>query len=298
MVAFKQVDVFTSVPFKGNPVAVILDATGLSTDQMKAIANWTNLSETTFVLPPTDNLKADYKLRIFVPSGEELSFAGHPTIGTAFALLESGLITPKNNNLIQECGAGLINLTINETNCKNENSISISFELPTPIITSINENQLSEIEEFLNSKINISSIHPAIINVGPKWLVVNLSNANDVLNTKPNFEKMKIHNQNLNINGVCIFGFYENDPNHIEVRSFAPACDVNEDPVCGSGNGSVTALIRKFYKGDLNNSSTVNLNSTQGSKLGRDGHIKLQFSNDRILVGGNAVTCIKGDINV
>lgn len=298
MVAFKQVDVFTSVPFKGNPVAVILDASSLSTDEMKAIANWTNLSETTFVLPPTNNLKADYKLRIFVPSGEELSFAGHPTIGTAFALLESGLIIPKDNNLIQECGAGLINLKIDKININNnKSSISIFFELPIPIITSINENQLIEIENFLNSKINISSFYPSIVNVGPKWLVINLLNANNVLNLKPNFEKMKVHNQNLKITGVCVFGFYENSENQIEVRSFAPACNINEDPVCGSGNGSVAALVRKFYKNELNN-STISLNSTQGSKLGRDGHINLQFTKDKILVGGNAVTCIKGDINI
>lgn len=107
---FKTVDVFTTVPFKGNPVAVVLDAAGLSTAQMQQIASWTNLSETTFVLPATDK-GADYQVRIFTP-GAELPFAGHPTIGTAHALLETGLVEAENGTLVQQCAAGSIRLTV------------------------------------------------------------------------------------------------------------------------------------------------------------------------------------------
>ncbi|EOY6966898.1 PhzF family phenazine biosynthesis protein, partial [Acinetobacter baumannii] len=109
VVAFKQVDVFTSQAFKGNPVAVIMDASTLTSEQMQAIANWTNLSETTFVLPATDS-QADYQVRIFTPQSE-LPFAGHPTIGTAYALLEAGLIKAKEGQLVQQCAAGLVTLT-------------------------------------------------------------------------------------------------------------------------------------------------------------------------------------------
>lgn len=107
---FKQVDVFTSVRFLGNPVAVVLEAKGLSDDEMQRIANWTNLSETTFVVPATQQ-GADYRVRIFTPQSE-LPFAGHPTLGTAHALLEAGLITPTGGKLVQECGAGLVELTV------------------------------------------------------------------------------------------------------------------------------------------------------------------------------------------
>ncbi|MEJ2056312.1 MAG: PhzF family phenazine biosynthesis protein, partial [Desulfofustis sp.] len=109
-VRFKQVDVFTRKPFKGNPVAVVMDARDLSTEQMQAMANWTNLSETTFVLP-AESARADYRVRIFTP-GNELPFAGHPTIGTAHALIEAGMIAPHNGRLIQECEIGLVEIKV------------------------------------------------------------------------------------------------------------------------------------------------------------------------------------------
>jgi PhzF family phenazine biosynthesis protein len=124
---FKQVDVFTSVPFGGNPVAVVLDARGLSESQMQRIANWTNLSETTFVLPPTQP-EADYRVRIFTPRAE-LPFAGHPTLGTAHALLEAGKITARNGRLTQECATGLIALTVSTA---DSDTVQIAFDLPSP----------------------------------------------------------------------------------------------------------------------------------------------------------------------
>ncbi len=106
---FKQVDVFTRTPFRGNPVAVVLDGDGLSADAMQRVAAWTNLSETTFVQPPTSTA-ADYRLRIFTPRAE-LPFAGHPTIGSAHAVLEAGIVKPKAGKFSQECGAGILDLT-------------------------------------------------------------------------------------------------------------------------------------------------------------------------------------------
>src|SRR6202007_2480969 len=108
--AFQQVDVFTAVPFKGNPVAVILDGDALSGEQMQSIAAWTNLSETTFVCAPSDQ-RADYRLRIFTPR-RELPFAGHPTIGSAHAVLRRGLKPRTPGRLVQECGKGLVSLRV------------------------------------------------------------------------------------------------------------------------------------------------------------------------------------------
>ena len=287
VVAFKQVDVFTSQAFKGNPVAVIMDASTLTSEQMQAIANWTNLSETTFVLPAT-NAQADYQVRIFTPQSE-LPFAGHPTIGTAYALLEAGLVTAKEGKLVQQCGAGLVTLTVS-------GSSHISFELPKPKITLLDAEHTQKLAEILKCEIN-TQWNATLVDVGARWVVLQAVNAQAVLATQPDFAALKEHDLEMKVTGATVFGFYENNDEHkrIEVRSFAPACGVNEDPVCGSGNGSVASFIR--YHGILPAQNDAVL-SSQGQALGRDGQLKLELHQDKILVGGTAVTCIDGTINL
>ncbi|WP_098729655.1 PhzF family phenazine biosynthesis protein [Acinetobacter baumannii] len=276
-----------SKPFKGNPVAVVLDASDLTTEQMQTVANWTNLSETTFVLPAT-NAQADYRVRIFTPN-HELPFAGHPTIGTAYALLESNLIQPKDGKLLQECDAGLISLYVQEMH----DGLSISFELPKPVVTPLDLVQIDHIERILGCPIDRKLV-PALVDVGARWIVVHTSDAKTVLATKPDFAELAIHDAEMKITGICIYGAWSEDL--IEVRSFAPACGVNEDPVCGSGNGSVAAFIR-YHNVDSLTSSRL-LKSSQGKALGREGSINLTISEESILVGGSAITCIEGKINL
>ncbi|KQQ77551.1 PhzF family phenazine biosynthesis protein [Acinetobacter sp. Leaf130] len=287
VVAFKQVDVFTSQAFKGNPVAVIMDASTLTSEQMQAIANWTNLSETTFVLPPTDS-QADYQVRIFTPQNE-LPFAGHPTIGTAHALLEAGLITAKEGKLVQQCGAGLVALTVSELN-------HISFELPQPKITPLDTTQTQKLAEILKCQID-TQWNAALVDVGARWVVLQAVNAEAVLAAQPDFAALKQHDLEMKVGGATVYGFYENndEQKHIEVRSFAPSIGINEDPVCGSGNGSVASFIR--YHGILPAQNDQVL-SSQGRVLGRDGQLQLNLYQDKILVGGTAVTCIDGTINL
>ncbi|MFW1762173.1 PhzF family phenazine biosynthesis protein [Acinetobacter calcoaceticus] len=287
VVAFKQVDVFTSQAFKGNPVAVIMDASTLTSEQMQAIANWTNLSETTFVLPATDS-QADYQVRIFTPQNE-LPFAGHPTIGTAHALLEAGLITAKEGKLVQQCGAGLVALTVSELN-------HISFELPQPKITPLDTTQTQKLAEILKCQID-TQWNAALVDVGARWVVLQAVNAEAVLATQPDFAALKQHDLEMKVGGATVYGFYENndEQKHIEVRSFAPSIGINEDPVCGSGNGSVASFIR--YHGILPAQNDQVL-SSQGRVLGRDGQLQLNLYQDKILVGGSAVTCIDGTINL
>src|SRR5262245_45972460 len=130
--SYKVVDVFTSRPLLGNPVAVVLDAEGLATDEMQAIARWTNLSDTTLILPPQTS-EADYHLRIFTPRSE-LPFAGHPTLGSAHALLEAGRVSPRpDGRLIQQCGVGLVELAVDE----RESDRQLAFTLPTAKITAL-----------------------------------------------------------------------------------------------------------------------------------------------------------------
>ena len=179
---YKVVDVFTATPFMGNPVAVILDAEGLDTHQMQAIAGWTNLSETTFVLPPSSP-EADYRLRIFTPRGE-LPFAGHPTLGSAYALLEAGRAKPRENgSLVQECAMGLVALTVSDTGGDRR----LSFELPPATIATLRKADLNDLEAILGIK---PKLEPGVVNVGPVWIIAQLEDADAVIGLRPNLAKL------------------------------------------------------------------------------------------------------------
>jgi PhzF family phenazine biosynthesis protein len=281
---FKTVDVFSTVPFKGNPVAVVFDAASLSTEQMQQIASWTNLSETTFVLPATAE-GADYRLRIFTP-GAELPFAGHPTIGTAHALLEAGLIETKDGVLVQQCEAGLITLTIEHA---DDGARWISFELPAPKFTELDAGQTQELEAILGTSL---ASPPSLVDVGARWVIAQLPAAQAVLDTQPDFQRMKVQDKKGRHTGVVIFGKHGSGKQAaIEVRAFAPAHGINEDPVCGSGNGAVAAYIRHTGQTALVGSSYL---ASEGEKVGRAGLVRLTISDEAIRVGGNAVTRIDG----
>ena len=287
---FKQVDVFTNKKFKGNPVAVFFGADDLKSDEMQAIAKWTNLSETTFVLKTT-NEDADYKLRIFTPKNE-LPFAGHPTIGSCFALIESGIIQPKSGKLVQECGAGLVEILV-DGDISTPNSLILSFKLPyfhvTPIDTSIH----SELESALKISSGFCSkiALPVLLDVGPKWLTIQLSKGNDVINLEPNYTEIARLSSLHDWTGIEIFGKHEDGT--YESRSFAPAIGVNEDPECGSGAGALGVYLSQISAKD-----TKSADIKQGCKIARDA--KLRISIDQIddkpsiSVGGQAVTCIVG----
>jgi len=286
-VPFKQVDVFTRVPFKGNPVAVVLKADGLTSGQMQQIANWTNLSETTFVLPASDP-RADYHVRIFCPS-EELAFAGHPTVGTAHALLEAGLIRPRDGALLQQCGAGLVSLQVAHG---TDGARWISFDLPEPMVEPLSAAETGELEAILGA--SVLPFNPCLVDVGPRWVVAQLPDAAAVLANRPDLVRMK--QRCPGPTGVVIFGEYPaGSPARIEVRAFAPAVGVDEDPVCGSGNGCMAAFVRDTGQVGRFGSSFV---ASQGRLVGRDGLVRIAVEPDRIRVGGAAVTCIEGTITM
>lgn len=281
---FKIVDVFSSTPLKGNPVAVVLDADGLNTTQMQAIAGWTNLSETTFLLPPTQP-GATYKLRIFSPRNE-LDFAGHPTLGSAFAALEAKRIFPTEGKIIQECGVGLVTLQVEDTH--------LSLTLPEPKLKAVTEETISEIEAILGHSVSRTT-SPVTVNTGIVWIVAYIPDAKDVLNIKPNLERLTALSHKLNVTGVTVFGDKEQS-DEIEVRTFAPACGIEEDPVCGSGNGSVAAF-RQHYK--LLERQEMTYIARQGQKVGRNGKITVNYSEDgQISIGGSCITTVDGKLNI
>lgn len=277
----RTVDVFTSTPFKGNPVAVILDAEGLTSEQMQAISNWTNLSETTFVLPAAD-AAADYTLRIFTPRAE-LPFAGHPTIGSAHAILEAGIAAPTDGTLVQHCAKGLIDIAVPADWRKD----GLSFRLPAHTLSPAPD------PEGLHRSLGAPAAFvraPAIIDVGPRWVICEYPDEATVRALTPDNAALIAYDQAHNSTGLTVFA--EAGQGRLVVRSFAPADGINEDPVCGSGNGAVAAYrLDHGAAGEGDNYA-----ASQGREVGRDGTVRVRYGEDGIHVGGCAVTCVEGVI--
>lgn len=286
----KTVDVFTTAPFKGNPVAVVLEAASLTAGQMQQIARWTNLSETTFVLPPTVP-GADYQVRIFTP-GAELPFAGHPTIGTAHALLEAGRVQAQDGVLMQQCAAGLVRLTVEQD---GEDAPWIAFALPAPSLTALDAAEAAQLESILRADLEVNVV-PYLVDVGARWVIAQLTSARAVLACEPDLQRLKAHDLKGRHTGVVIFGPHDpGSPAGIEVRAFAPAHGINEDPVCGSGTGAVAAYLRHTRQLGTFGSELL---ATQGGMVGRAGLLRLSISDEAIRVGGHALTCIDGTLSV
>jgi PhzF family phenazine biosynthesis protein len=267
---FKQVDVFTDRPFVGNPVAVVIDADGLDGAAMQRIASWTNLSETTFLLP---SRVADYRVRIFTPR-QELPFAGHPTIGTAHAAIESGFATPTGARLRQECGAGVLDLAVEGKH--------LFVKAPQPKITAL-DNVASAFGVPL-----VPGTPLLKVDVGPVWLVGEMSDAAALAALKPDMTALAEWTTSLSATGVTVFAPAGEAGCAIHVRSFAPAQGIPEDPVCGSGNISVAAYLRHLRR------AAERYTARQGLQLGRDGRVTMRVGDSDLWLGGEAVTCVEG----
>lgn len=283
---YKVVDVFTSRPLAGNPVAVVFDADGLQTEAMQAIAAWTNLSETTFVLSPTSPA-ADYRLRIFTPRSE-LPFAGHPTLGSAHAILEAGRAALRQGGrFVQQCSIGLVDVTVED----GVDGRHFTFALPSARIEPLPAADVAELELILGFKPNHEAA-PAIVNVGAIWVVLPMADATAVLDLRPDFARLAAFERRLGITGLTVFGRYPHGDVAIEVRAFAPSCGVEEDPVCGSGNASVAAF--QWARGLLPPDGVTYV-AAQGHCVGRDGRVNVQVGAEgQIRVGGSCITCVDG----
>ena len=266
---FRQVDVFTERPFRGNPVAVILDAEGLDTADMQRIAGWTNLSETTFVLP---SKVADYRLRIFTPR-QELPFAGHPTIGSAYAALESGFVE-KKKVLRQECGAGILEVTFEDER--------IFVRGPEPRITDVRRT-LPFAKKLLR------------IEVGPVWIVGEVADAQELAALKPDMNALAAFTIDHEATGVTVFAPSGEKQTAVHARSFAPAHGIPEDPVCGTGNLAVAHYLRQTNSLKRFGERYI---ARQGMQVGRDGRVHVRVDDDGVRIGGRAVTCIEGTLKI
>jgi PhzF family phenazine biosynthesis protein len=275
---FKQVDVFTAVPLKGNPVAVVLDGGGLSAEQMQAIANWTNLSETTFVTAASDPA-ADYAVRIFTPKSE-LPFAGHPTLGTAHAVIEAGLAEWKDGKIVQQCAVGLVDIS--------QTAKGLSFRLPRYSYEDAPE------PEKLAAALGEGAIAgtPQIVDVGPRWVIAELASTQVLDRLIPDLNILADYDRRHDTTGLTVFA--SGDDGNIMVRSFAPADGVAEDPVCGSGNGAVAAY--RLRLGQVADGSAYR--ASQGTQVGRDGHVHVRVDGTDVHVGGECVTVVDGQFRL
>ncbi len=271
---FRQVDVFTATPYLGNPLAVVHDADGLTTEQMQVFASWTNLSETTFLLTPDD--EADYQVRIFTPT-LELPFAGHPTLGTCHAWLEAGGQSPQAGVVTQQCGAGLVAIRVGDD--------GLAFAAP-PLVRSgpVDEALAARVAEMLGIGTD------AIVDLqwadnGPGWIAVLLASADAVLAVRP-----RPGDLNVGIAGPHPPG----GPAAFEVRAFFPAGGAtHEDPVTGSFNASLAQWLLSTGR------AQAPYLARQGTALGRSGRVQISLDADgQVWVGGSVVTCVSGTVEL
>ena len=300
--AFKQIDVFTATPYQGNPVAVVLAGDGLSDAKMASFARWTNLSETTFVLPPVNTL-ADYRLRIFTP-GSELPFAGHPTLGSCHGWLEAGG-QPKNKDfIVMECAKGLVKIR-REGSGKHLAFAApdLSRSAPSPVV-------LAQVAAALGIK--AAQVTAAqLLDNGPVWLGLLLDSPETVLQIMPNHQELAKLGVKVGVAGVYPVdaatpliarvnreakAFAQDKPDitpDLEVRAFAASIGINEDPVTGSLNASLAQWLM------LEGIMPAQYIAAQGVCVKRAGQIDLQRDADgQVWVGGQSVTCIEGTVTL
>lgn len=275
---FVQVDVFSESPYLGNPVAVVLDASGLDDETMARVARWTNLSETTFVLPPT-SAAADYRVRIWTPFGE-LPFAGHPTLGTCWAWRSTGGVSARPDTTIQECAAGLVTV--------RDDGDRLAFAAP-PLIRSgpVEPELVADVIDAM--QIDASDVEDSQwVDNGPGWMALLMRSADAVRAAHPRRLPSKVGLVGL------VGAEAANAQTDVEVRAFFPKDGLPaEDPVTGSLNAALGQWL--IGSGRLRSPYVA----SQGSSLGRAGRVHVsQDDGGQVWVAGSTRTLIDGTITV
>jgi PhzF family phenazine biosynthesis protein len=273
---FHQLDVFTALPLRGNPLAVVHDAAGLTEATMAAFARWTNLSETTFLLPGAD-AQADYRVRIFTPGGE-LPFAGHPTLGSCHAWLAAGGVPRQGDVVVQECGVGLVRV--------RRSGARLAFAAPPlrrsgPLEAALRE-RIAAVLGLLPDDI----LQHQWVDNGPGWCAVMLRSAAQVLALKPDWAQLG--DLKLGVVGAQPAGH----DTQFEVRAFVPGLGVPEDPVTGSLNAG---LAQWLIGAGLAPPRYV---AAQGAALGRAGRVHVEQQGDTVWIGGDVAGCIEGTVDL
>ena len=274
--AFTQVDVFTERPLLGNPLAVVHGADALDDARMQAFAQWTHLSETTFLLAPTDPA-ADYRVRIFTPGGE-LPFAGHPTLGSCHAWLERGGVPKTAGQVVQQCGVGLVDIRVEAGRT--------AFAAPPLRMAAVETPLLAKVLQALGLEPS-AVVASQWLDNGPRWLGLLLRDAATVLALAPDHAALR-RLAKVGVVGACPNG----SECAFEVRAFASMAGIDEDPVTGSLNAGVAEWLISSGR------APERYVAAQGARLGRAGRVHVSREDGRFWIGGSSVSCIRGEVRL
>lgn len=286
MSRYLEIDVFTLRPFYGNPLAVIIDAEGLNAAAMQRIAAWTNLSETAFLLAPTTPA-ADYRVRIFTPR-QELPFAGHPSVGAAYAAIMAARMPDGPGSRTQECAAGLLPVRVEAHGTDRRIHVQAPRARLHPPLQPAPARTLA-------TALGAPLRGPAqVVDVGAVWLLAELADAAAVRALQPDQVAIAALSAATATVGVAVFGREAVGDAALAVRAFCPGDGIPEDPVTGSANAAIGALLHQ--RGELA-AIGPRYRASQGRELGRDGLVEVQVEADGMVwIGGHCVVCVEGVI--
>lgn len=284
---YAEIDVFTTVPLAGNPLAVIIDSEGLDVARMQRIANWLNFSETTFLLPPSTP-EADYRVRIFTPR-QELPFAGHPSVGSAWIALTHGRVVPDTHTLVQECAAGLLAVRVEPCDAGR----TIHVQAPGATRKELSETDTDALAAALGARFTRA---PGHVCNGPHWLVCDLGEAEPVRGLHPDMSALAAVTGRLGAVGACVFGREHGSGADMAVRAFCPADGIPEDPVTGSANA---AIAHDLFVHDGLARYGSRYRASQGREVGRNGMVEVCVDGDgRVQIGGSCVIVAEGVLRI
>ena len=286
---FLQIDVFSQCAGRGNPLAVVLADETLDAARMQAIAAWTNLAETTFLLPPTDP-SADYRVRIFT-TRQEIAFAGHPSIGSAHAALVTGLASFGDGRLLQECAAGLLPISVERTEGQAD---AVSVRVPRSRLVRYAAESDSQLDRALDGRVRGES-RAALVEGGRRWWLAELQDEDQVRQMQPDHEAIGHLAADTGSLGLCVFARTPGAAQDMVVRAFPQGVGIDEDPASGAANAAIAAYLDEV---GLLHSLGSRYFASQGRELGRDAVLELAVDADhQVWVGGGCVTVVRGTLD-
>jgi PhzF family phenazine biosynthesis protein len=284
---YLQMDVFADRPGAGNPLGAVLDGERFDPARMQAFAAWTNLSETIFLLPPT-TAAADYRVRIFTPR-QELPFAGHPSVGAAWAAIDAGLVSPDKTHLVQECAAGLLPVRIDAIG-------DIRFpNVRAPRARRIGGPELAPaLVAAVTANMPLGPLEPALWDNGPRWWLIELEDNVAVRRLRPNLDAIATLTASTGAVGLAVHAHEAKGGHHLAVRAFCPADDIPEDPVTGSAQASIAARLAAAERLPGHGGRYV---GSQGREMARDGQVRVFVDGEgEVWIGGAVQPVIRGTV--
>ncbi len=289
---YLQMDVFADRPGAGNALGAVLDGARFDPARMQAFAAWTNLSETIFLLPPTV-AGADYRVRIFTPC-QELPFAGHPSVGAAWAAIEAGMIPPGKTRLVQECAAGLLPVRIDTVGDLPSPDARVP-NVRAPRVRRIGGIELAPtLLPAAVRNMRLGALEPALWDNGPRWWLLELADADAVRGLRPDPAAIAALTAATGAVGLAVHAADPRDGHHLAVRAFCPADNIPEDPVTGSAQAAIAAQLAAAGRLPGHDGRYV---GTQGREVGRDGRVNVHVdAENEVWIGGRVQPIIHGTV--